>query len=313
MQVVEHKLIPRGEFETIFKYAKAVDRALGLWYSSHQNDASMDQITELSTNLTGQRVTLESILKILRIDREFLVIKDNQRLNESCPYVVGVPMQNKRSMGQLIEKRGTRFVEKTNQWIESNPDETIVTPVDLNEVLLKKRASPSKISKQSGDKKRSLSKDLKNDASKYKYQERNEKDVQEKNRGLSLLERIRQKEAVRSNELADKTPLKQHDIHIKGKMIPVYEIIYQVRGSGEQHSYKSYPLSKIMQTIMDSLGYPISEEDLGGVLAKLEMILSKEKIQAVSRDKFTVIKVKNLDRKQDIETLKNHLDTSKSK
>lgn len=307
MEVLEHKLIPRRDFETIFKWAKAVDRALGLWYSSHRNDASMDKIAELSTNLTGQRVTLESILRILQIDREFLIVKENQRLNESSPYVIGVPMEDKKSMGQLIEKRGTRFVEKINQWIERNPNETAIKPVDLSVILFKKSVSPSKISKHSGDKKRSLSKDLRNDSSKYKYRERDEKDIKEKNKGLSLLERIRQKEAARSNELANKSPLKQYDIRIKGKMVPVYEIIYQVRGTGEHLSYRSYPLSKIMQTIMDSLGYPISEDDLRDVLAKLEEVLGNEKIQGVSREKFTVIKVKNLDRKQDLETLKRTL------
>ncbi|PSK41053.1 hypothetical protein C7M61_000724 [Candidozyma pseudohaemuli] len=183
----------------------------------------------------------------------------------------------------------------------------------------KAKAAYSEFSSKSGDSKESSEKKdtsptkvtkykhidgLKNDRSKFAFQEKISSLETSKANGLSLLERIKLKERMNSKVDIGQKKKDDYDSYIRTKLPQIYDIIYELASVASVNASQSFTLSKVISIIKDSSVYATSESEIQDVINDIEMKLGKERLQLIERNHNKVIRVFNLNREEDLQLLR---------
>ncbi|PVH17734.1 uncharacterized protein CXQ87_000628 [Candidozyma duobushaemuli] len=147
---------------------------------------------------------------------------------------------------------------------------------------------------------------LKNDRSKFAFQEKISALETSKANGLSLLERIKLKERMNSKVDIGQRKKDDYDSYIRTKSPQIYDIIYElasVSSVNGPRASQSFTLSKVISIIKDSTVYATSEPEIQDVINDIEMKLGKERLQLIERNHNKVIRVYNLNREEDLQLL----------
>lgn len=122
--------------------------------------------------------------------------------------------------------------------------------------------------------------------------------------GLSLLERIKQKEKQRNLEKESYLPEKVYHRRLLYKLAPIYDIIYELSSSDDERrpQFKSFSLPKMVSMIKDSLTLNISEEEIEDTIRELSKLLP-ERVEIIKQGTINAIKVYRLNRSEDIEKI----------
>ncbi|KAG5421578.1 hypothetical protein I9W82_000669 [Candida metapsilosis] len=151
--------------------------------------------------------------------------------------------------------------------------------------------------------------ELKNTRSKFTFKEKNAVEESEKNQGMSLLERIRKKEAS-SKEQFGVTKQEKHDRYLSSKMGQIYSVIYQLyfdaypdKGSNGKAFKISLSLNKITQVVRDTCDENLIDQD--DILCIIEMISDRlDSFQIHNVSGTIVLCVSELNRSRDLAVLK---------
>ncbi|KAI5955888.1 hypothetical protein KGF54_001390 [Candida jiufengensis] len=198
------------------------------------------------------------------------------------------------------------FTQEMNKWILANQNVLDLPSTELNEVIIRNNStqhSPNKITKprsNSSSPTKNKFKDLKNDKSKFIYKEKTEKF--ESNKGLSLLERIKQKEKLKNEENEQLTKQKKYENYLIGKIKIIYDIIYQVykiHTLDKEINLLSISTTQLISTIKNSLHLPMSDHEISDILNLLEKNLLG-KFNMLERNEVKIIKIQNLNRENDL-------------
>lgn len=312
MNINEHPVIPSNVFADLVKFFGAIDTNLSLHYSNHTTDPSLDKILDSAARLLGRRITTKDLLCILCISPKSFVIANNIKLNENSEHLISIPPSvSINSFNQQIPKRKVQFITEINSWIEKNNELSSIPSIPLERVINKRKLASSKIIKPNLNSpsptkrlKSDLVNELKNDPSKFTFKSKDEELEKQKSNGLSLLERIRLKEKLINEQLLKESPEMKYTQYIQSKLVPIYDIIFQIHRYQQKDNLKSYPLTKLISMVSDSLNYPVSKDEIKDVIYLIETRLTKEKLQIISRSGVTAVKVIKLNREDDLKLLK---------
>lgn len=122
--------------------------------------------------------------------------------------------------------------------------------------------------------------------------------------GLSLLERIKQKEKQRHLEKESYLPEKVYHRRLLSKMAPIYDIIYELSSSDDERrpQFKSFSLPKIVSMIKDSLTLSTSEEEVEDTIRELAKLLP-DRVELIQQGSINAIKVYRLNRTEDVKKI----------
>mmetsp|Transcript_5108 Transcript_5108/g.6424 ORF Transcript_5108/g.6424 Transcript_5108/m.6424 type:complete len:314 (+) Transcript_5108:165-1106(+) len=313
MKIEEHQIIRKEVFQDLLKFFTAIDTNLNLHYSNHTIDPSLNKILDSAARLIGRRITNKDLLCILQIYPDAYVIKHNNKINDHSEYLLTLPENIPlNTFNQCIPFRKEKLLNNINTWIDRNRNASEIMHPPIEQLVKKQKhtstsriqkppsnsSSPTKISKSD------LMNGMKNDSSKFIFRSKDENYEKKKNNGLSLLERIRLKEKLKNEQKMKDTPEMKYHTYIQSKLVPVYDILFHIHRSQDKQQYKSYPLSKLVSIIEDSLDYPTSQDEIKDTVYLLEKKLGTGKIEILSRGGVTAIKVIKLDRDIDMKALK---------
>lgn len=310
---IEHQIIKEEVFQDLIKFFTAIDTNLNLHYSNHTIDPSLNRILDSAARLIGRRITTKDLLCILQIYPNAYAIRYNNKVNDHSEYLLSLPESIPvNTFNQCIPLRKEQFLKNINTWVAKNRKVPEITYTSIDKIVKKQNnASISKIHKPQSNtssptkmSKSDLINDMKNDSSKFVFRSKDENVEKEKNNGLSLLERIRLKEKLKNEQKIKDTPEMKYHTYIQSKLVPIYDILFHIHRSQDKQQYKSYPLSKLISMIEDSLDYPTSKDEIKDAVYLLEKKLGSDKIQILSRGGVTAIKVIELDRDGDLKELK---------
>lgn len=298
MDIPKHPLIPKHVFVTIINKSVALDNVLSLHYTTHTSHPQLSKILNQASSLAKTVIHTSDIQQILEINPDMYVMF---KLNDE----LSIKLSN---ISQLHQLRKNEFIKKVKIWIESNQDldeipkrQSIATTTTTTTSICK---SPNKIikSKQIINKNspRKYS-DLKNDPSKFKFNEKSEP-KENSIKGLSLLERIKLKEKLAKEQLSKQiTPEEKYQNYLIGKIPMIYDIIYQLYNS-QNDNCKSFSTNKLIQIIQDSSNYPVVADEIHDVIKLIQSKLSK--IKLIEKNGLQVIRVSYLDRDLDLQIFK---------
>lgn len=310
---IDHKVIKEEVFQDLIKFFTAIETNLNLHYSNHTIDPSLNKILDSAARLIGRRITTEDLLCILQIYPNAYAIRYNNKDNDHSEYLLSLPESIPvNTFNQCIPSRKEQFLKNINTWVAMNKNASEITYPSIGQIVRKQNnASPSKIHKPQSNtssptkvSKSELINGMKNDSSKFVFRSKDEHAEKEKNNGLSLLERIRLKEKLKNEQKVKDTPEMKYHMYLQCKLVPIYDILFHIHRSQDKQQYKSYPLSKLISMIEDSLDYPTSQSEIKDAVYLLEKKLGSDKIQILSRGGVTAIKVIELDRDSDLKVLK---------
>ena len=122
--------------------------------------------------------------------------------------------------------------------------------------------------------------------------------------GLSLLERIKLKEKKRNLVLSEKLTEESRVQYIKSKVPEVYDVLYELtlQSNGIQKTFKTFPLTKLISIIKDSLKSTMTDEEVEDTIVHIASLLP-EKVKKVDVGGIHALKVYILDRNLDLSTL----------
>lgn len=155
---------------------------------------------------------------------------------------------------------------------------------DLPESPTKPRRSPVKVTK--------LSDSLSNSARKFTLFQ---KPVE--SGGLSLLERIKQKEKLRNQERALNTQEAAYRKRILGKLPALYDVLYELTINTDS-LFKSFSLPKVISMVIDSFALRISRQEVQDAIRELALAIPS-RLEILERE-VLVLKVHRLDRHDDV-------------
>ncbi|KAK6464762.1 hypothetical protein DFJ63DRAFT_90112 [Scheffersomyces coipomensis] len=317
-----HPVIRRGIFADLQKKASTIDNALSLHYASHSTDPLITEILDSASSLAQMKIKILDIQVIYSINPCFYHIYDagNNPFDSSNIYI-SFPLGSKNS---LMDKRKIQFNESIGSWIQNNQEVKELTITSMKEILdfndklddkttrssSTSSPSPTKVSKlprsnSNSPVKRNLLKELKNEAAKFQFKQKDALKEQLNNNGLTLIERIRLKEKLR-NEI--KNPFEDaqsnYDNYLTQKSASIYEVIFQLFTEKlESEPFKLFSVSKLCQTVKDSSDYPLDIDEILDILRVMEQKLSKNKFSIVNRNGLSVLKVSNLNRNSDLQLI----------
>lgn len=298
--LISHPLLSTEVLQSYVAFFKAIDNSINLYYLSHTTPPTLEEILISSSNLLNKRILKNDFSVLLAIYPGCYTIEENSKVNSNAEFLISLPFEL-RTFNSLIPKRVEEFTRLLNLWVSENPESKNLPKVQL---LPERKSRTSNLASPSPSKitKPRLSNELRNSSEKFKFKERDEKVEQEKNGGLTLLERIRLKEK-RNKELAlaDNSETR-YSSYITGKLPHIYDILYQT--VNQDDSLRSFPLGKFIDIVCDSLNYPISKQEIEDIINALAKSLGPEKVNVITRANITVMKINNLDRQVDIKTLK---------
>lgn len=286
-----HPLIPEKTFKDIQTKAAAIDYVLNLHYTSHISDPVFSDLRSKAENLVQQRIRDDEFESILGIWPEAyrFYYGSNGKMYISFSSTTTTAVTPRKEL----------FKQQMDRWIAGNQQNETIATVSLHEIASKNRktALPSKVTKP---KRSSLANELKNDSSKFAFHQRDELVEQQKNNGLTLLERIRLKE--KTNQKEKISPEAKYQNYLQGKATTIYDIVYQLTSGDEQP--KSVALKKLCEVVQDSLDHPTNVDEISDTLAFIEKKLT-DKFTIVKRSNLTVLKVGTLIRDDDLRVLNN--------
>ncbi|CUM51212.1 unnamed protein product [Debaryomyces tyrocola] len=310
---IQHQVIKDEVFQDLIKFFTAIETNLNLHYSNHTIDPSLNKILDSAARLIGRRITTKDLLCILQIYPNAYAIRYNNKVDDYSEYLLSLPESIPvNTFNQCIPLRKEQFLKNINIWVTKNRNASEIAYPSIGQIVRKQNnSSPSKIHKPRSNtssptkiSRSDLINGMKNDSSKFVFRSKDENAEKEKNNGLSLLERIRLKEKLKNEEKIKDTPEMKYHTYIQSKLVPIYDILFHIHRSQDKQQNKSYPLSKLISMIEDSLDYPTSKGEIKDAVYLLEKKLGSDKIQILSRGGVTAIKVIELNRDSDLKVLK---------
>lgn len=286
----------------------AIDTALSLHYASSISTPKMNVISSRATQLVKKRIDSSTFERILAYNPNLYKIESSGP--GSSDFGVSVPANT--SVAQFSSYLPSRRREfETLVRLKENED---IRPLSLGSVAVivalslsprKPSASPTKVSPVKITK--TLSKSMKNDRSRFLFKEKLAATESSKANGLSLIERIRLKEKLNKESLDLDTPEKRYERLIHSKMPAVYEVLYELCDSnisrGQLLNFRSFPLSKIVSIICDSLALNTAESEVHDAIKAIERKLAPN-IQTIDRGGVQAVKIFHLDREKDLQLLR---------
>lgn len=291
----EHKLIPREPLAKLVKTLVAVDNAISLQYTNHQLSPLLTKVLDSASKLANIRINVAGFESLLFYDKSmYQVYKLGTNSYDYSKIYVKFPVE----FNQInFVQRKQHFITKLNDWIEKNQDISYIPGLQLQNLLTSTK--PSKIVKKSPTKR--VSHDLINSPSKFKFIEKDELIQQQKNQGLSLIERIKLKEKLACKSTIN--PVLNYQNYLLGKTKTIYDIIYQYMLNEKETTIKSFSMQKLTENIKDSLDYPLTSEEVVDIIKLLQEKLDRDNFVIVSRQGLLVLKVGKLNRDQDLKAL----------
>lgn len=299
-----HPVIPSRVFVLLHQKMIAIDSMLNLHYTSHTADPLLVKLLDQAASLASTRIKVSDIEYIMNIDPQFYrLYKASDNYHDYAKIYIRFP---RNFTSKMIQSRKQDFLAKLNLWILNNQHIHSIQAKSVENIIRDgeepKSRSPSKVTKPPLKRKKSLADELRNDSTRFQFQQRDEKVQQEQNNGLSLLERIKLKEKT-NNEQSGKllqTPQQKYDKYLVGKAASVYDIVYHMT-TVDGKSDISLSLSKLTEIIKDSLDYPMNSDE---VVDTLKMVESKiQNFTILQRNGVSVLKVGSLDRERDMKLL----------
>ncbi|RLV95795.1 hypothetical protein JA1_000813 [Spathaspora sp. JA1] len=301
----------------------AIDTVLGLHYSNHTTHTTLDKLLESTTSLVKRKITVDDLEKILYIDMNAYEVFVSDTIDWNI--CIKFPVDEKL----MSPTRKSEFINKLNKWIGNNPSQDQLGSIDISSIIKHQErcqpssrpTSPNKIIKPNSRSNNSspiklksstrLLDDLKNDSGKFKFKAREEETEKQKNNGMSLLERIRLKEKMKREQEQDhvNSTEARYEKYLSQKVQMVYDVIYQLYNTHLESpaQSKSFSLTKLTQTIVDSSSYPLDPKEVKDVVnlihKKLTDNSSESKISVIDSSGIQVVKVSNLNRTQDLKML----------
>lgn len=278
----------------------AIDSALSLHFSSSITIPKLFHICQKATSLAGRKISNSTVEHILAVDNLLFKIS-SPKGSYDYGISVNVPLSK---YGTLLSQRRENFEKKLTE-VDS------ITPIKLNEVAVLEspvKCSPHRspsISPTKVTKYKHID-GIKNDRSKFAFQEKISALETSKANGLSLLERIKLKERMNSKVDIGQRKKDDYDSYIRTKLPQIYDIIYElasVSSVNGPRASQSFTLSKVISIIKDSTVYATSEPEIQDVINDIEMKLGKERLQLIERNHNKVIRVYNLNREEDLQLL----------
>ena len=270
---------------------KAIVNSISLHFSTHTSEPAVDVILKSATNLLNRRVDLCAVQHIQALTKAAFIVAPNTRVGRSEYTITFV--DHKRSPN-------LDFRTILDEWCKRNPEKEL-PKVDLWR-LNQKLPTKSNLSILDRSK---VHKSLRNDSSKFQFQVKNEKTQRSLNKGLTLLERIRLKEQLKSSELQDRKMDSQYLIW--GKMASAYGIIFQ-NYDAETKASMTFSFNKYMEIIQNSFKYPVTQSEIKDAIIELLRCLGPEKVQIVTKGNISVLKIHQLDRSKDLAKIQEFLD-----
>ncbi|CCE79751.1 Piso0_001839 [Millerozyma farinosa CBS 7064] len=299
----KHNCIEKGEFERLLKIFKGIDSSISVYYGSHTSPPGLNGILRSTSSLMGRVVRYEEVSKLLAIYPGSYSLQVNHGSNIEDEFTISFGYSTEDKKISILNDRETAFIEKANLWIKNNQDRDDVPSLPIEDFVETDKTKSSNI--KSGTKNDNIFKELKNSSEKFRFKMKHEREVQSSNNGLSLLQRIKLKEKARKEEdKYDHTQIKRNKF-IKNKLKSIYDILYHVHEDQSTGKLKSYSMPKIIATIKDSSTHPIHEDEAQDVVKALASILGRNRMEIVSRNGITALKIIVLDRSQDLKVLEN--------
>lgn len=276
----------------------AIDSALSLHFSSSITIPKLFHICQKATSLAGRKISNSTVEHILAVD-DLLFKISSQKGSYDYGISVNVPLSK---YGTLLSQRRELFEKRL---AEVDP----ISPIKLSEVAVLEspvKCSPHRSPSTSPTKvtKYKHIDGLKNDRSKFAFQEKISSLETSKANGLSLLERIKLKERMNSKVDIGQKKKDDYDSYIRTKLPQIYDIIYELASVASVNASQSFTLSKVISIIKDSSVYATSESEIQDVINDIEMKLGKERLQLIERNHNKVIRVFNLNREEDLQLLR---------
>lgn len=304
MDINPHPHIKPDEFELLLKIHNAVDSILSLHYSNHSQFITAHQLFEKLQHLLNRGVKLDNFLCLFLIDPFCFKLTTPIGVKDLSPCRISL-FQPIHQFNLTLQSRKGQFIEDINLWIKNNPDQTSFEYPELEDVIYNhKQSSPCTKPPNSTKSPNKVTKPklaLKNSSSKFMFKPKDELKQQANNNGLSLLERIKLKEAKLKQQADKETPEMKHNKFLEDKIPQIYNILAQI--NGETPSTKTYPLSRLTQLIKDSLNYPIHNEEILDCLKLIQTKLSQQVLSITTRNELSVVKVYRLNRSRDLQAL----------
>ncbi|ODV81987.1 uncharacterized protein CANTADRAFT_24691 [Suhomyces tanzawaensis NRRL Y-17324] len=310
-KIPNHPTISSSHFMDLHRKFCAIDNTLTLHYTAHNVDPLLVKILDSSATLAQCRIQVLDVEIILLINPEiFSIYKTGSNNYDYTKIFIKFPSNFNQGM---IQTRKEAFAKDIENWILQNKDTQTFFPKGIPEILKQKeqkqevngRQLPNRITKIT--RKSSLA-DLKNDSSKFKFQERIELIEQQKSNGMSLLERIKLKEKLRKEQLerenGSNTPEVQYEKYLVGKFPQIYDMVYHMsntnRGPGE--AVRTFSCQKLCATIVNSHDYPLNKKEVEDAIKLMSKKLG-DKFVVLERGGVTVLKVGILSREDDLKVL----------
>lgn len=283
---MELKTIPRNQREKLLKTFLAIENSLSLHYTNHLLSPLLTKVLDSASTLAGFKIVISDFEKLLYFGQNLYIINriDTNLIDFSKIYVK-FP----------TDFKDTNFEQRKNDFIK-NLDQKLIQD-HLPSIPIQSMFSstkPLKIVKKSPIKKR-----LVNESSKFRFIEKNELIEQQKNQGLTLLERIRLKE---NSTTVKADPKIAYQKYLSGKTKTIYDIIYQSMVN-EKLGLKSFSMNKLTENIKDSLSYPQTSEEIEDVIKLIVKTFNRDTFILVERDGVLVLRVGKLSREEDLKLL----------
>lgn len=296
MKIRHHPHIDKQSLEILCKFHDAIDLSLSLHYTTNSRLLTAHELFDRVAKLLQTRTKIENFLLVLMVDKYQYKLIDPQGCKDYSPCYVTI-FGTVKEFNANIEIRKGEFIFKLNTWIVNNSHIGFLDIPKVQE-LIELHNDTSKLTKPRTPTKISKVPILKNDSSKFTFKPKDEK-TELKRTGLTFIERIRLKEKLLKEDTLQNSPEMKREAYLNGKLVPIYNILFQMNTLNENESFKSYSLATLTATIKDSLDYPIHIEEVHDVLKLLQTKLSN-KVDITTKNNLSLVKVYKLDRTKDL-------------
>lgn len=285
----------------------AIDSVLSLHYSANTSDPVLANLLDHASLYAHRRINFAIFEVVLYLVPTFYVVyPDYQQPQAIHLYRISPPKEFlPLEFTKNIDSRRREFGTALKNWLENNKNMDYIPATRVQDAAKSNnpKSQPESPTKSNSPRKLSPSptkvSKLKNDASRFRFKERLET-VELAKTGLSLLERIKLKERLKSEENIV-TPQQKYETYLAGNIQPVYNIIFQ-RCSQEKLP-KLLLFAQLVTTIRDSFSFPISEQEAEDSLRFLETKIPSMALKTVAG--ITVLWVESIDRSRDLSFLED--------
>ncbi|OBA22884.1 hypothetical protein METBIDRAFT_33933 [Metschnikowia bicuspidata var. bicuspidata NRRL YB-4993] len=287
----------------------ALDSVLSIHYASSITVPKVHDLCEKATRLTKRRVDINTIEQILGYDLQvyqIIYFGSNSFDYGMCSPKGLSPLQ----FGALLPSRRISFKERVSSFRDAPPI------VKLSEV-----AVPFLDTTQGVSLGRLASTSLKRQGNSLCLVTKSPKDTRISSKsilsltensalhsclveGLSLIERIKQKERKNKLNSLGNTIKENHVRYIRSKVPVVYDILYELTlmNAGEQKPFKTVPTRKLISIIKDSLSYSMTDEEISDTIHEIARVL-QDKVKVIQVGEIHAIKIFPLNRNQDLDKI----------